>query len=161
MAFSKNPLAIAVVAVSVLGMLASGGCGPRDPAAALKARAQAFWDAKVAKDHARSHAYLEPVWKAKMPLETWITSHGLVEWPRAEVWNVIIRGSKGTACVQYDFVVRGGAVSGESGTAEVGEPWVQVRGVWYKEEVAPLQTPAAPAECGPPPTKSLDTGGSA
>jgi hypothetical protein len=140
---------VPAVAALLAALLLPGCAG--DPQEALQGRAEDYWEARVAKDPARSYAFLEPAWRAEMTLADWTSSHGGVEWPRAVVYRAVVKGNRGTACVQYDYVLRAGALAGETGTVEIGEPWVRVEGVWYKEEVAPFTTPAPPPECGTPP----------
>ena len=125
-------------------LLSLAGCTNASPEE-LRRRAQSFWDAKVAKDYGRSYAYLEPAWRSHLTLEQWIgLSQGVIEWSRAEVKKVTVEGSRGTAIVEYDYVLMDARVVGNKGTKAIAEPWILVDGAWYKKNVPPFKTPSAP-----------------
>jgi hypothetical protein len=138
---SKMRSGVLLIAVALL----CAACGGGDTPDALQKRAQAYWDARVAKDHARAYAYLDPGWRASFSMEQWVGfSQGIIEWTRAEVRRAEVKGRKGSAYVEYDFVIVGGPAAGESGTKVIDEAWILVDGTWYKARVAPFRTPSPP-----------------
>ena len=79
---SKRRLGALLVGAVLLSVACGGGSSPE----ALEKRAQAFWDARVAKDHARAYAYLDPAWRAGFSMEQWAGfSLGIVEVPSCPV----------------------------------------------------------------------------
>ena len=128
-------------------------CAGLPPEEALTARAQAFWDAKVGEDWPRAYAFLEPAWREHTRFEEWI--QGVVAWRSAEVLSVGIKGRSGCARVRYEYEVLTTEAAGEKGVMQVEEPWLLVKGVWYRKEVPrtmkkPMEALGWEFECGTP-----------
>lgn len=120
---------------------------------ALEARVQGFWEAKVGGDWPRAYAYLEPAWREHTSVEEWI--QGIVAWNSAEILSVGVKGRRGCARVRYEYEVLTTEAAGEKGVMQVEEPWLLVKGVWYKKEVPrtmkkPMEALGWDFECGTP-----------
>ena len=127
---------------SVCLVLALNACQPGETAeqtasaakAALHKRAQTFWDAKAITDTVGSYKFLEPEWKAKLGPTEWAGSFGLVKWIEPEVFESKIEGSFAVVAVKFDWEVMDTWAEGSKGDVIFHEYWVNVGGVWYKEE---------------------------
>lgn len=123
-------------------LLALAGCDPMGndgmseeaAKAALFKRAQAFWDAKARTDAEASYRYLEPEWKAKQDPTEWAGTFGLVKWTDPKVVDAKIDGGLAVIAVEFDWEVLDTWAEGSEGNVTFYEYWVNVGGVWYKEE---------------------------
>ena len=102
--------------------------------AALLKRSQTFWDAKAITDTAGSYKFLEPEWKAKLSPAQWTGSFGLVKWIEPKVVDSKIDGSFAVIAVEFDWEVMDTWVEGSKGDVTFYAYWINVGGIWYKEE---------------------------
>lgn len=142
---SRSALGIGLAALLVaatLGCPADEGARMEQAKTDLMRRAQAHWEAKAAGRFEEAYRFLEPELKARVSLQEWQGSLGLVQWSDPEVLDAKVAGNRGIVKIRFDWKLTGTLAEGKEGETEgATELWIRVGDVWYKEEPVPFETP--------------------
>jgi hypothetical protein len=140
---TRSHLALLVVAgaAALVGSAtrASGNESPtRDAAQQLRERAQAYWEARIARSP-RVHEFYAP------PRSAAVSEGGNVQFTAFEIEGVEVRGDDATVEVRVQaHVALPTRVGGATHAAHVHEAWHRVGGAWYKRPVPPGFAPPRP-----------------
>lgn len=119
-------------------LLALAGCaatGPESPAEAVAERAQARWEALLAKDYKKAYTYYSPGYRSAEPLAAFQRRLSIqrVRWTKAEYQGVECQGQ---VChpsfrVTYKYRAPVQGVGTITSARKITEDWVLTDGRWY------------------------------
>jgi hypothetical protein len=103
-----------------------------DPEAGLKARAQAFWEARIKEDYAAQYGLLEPKVRREMSLTNYIQAQGPLQYLEARIEGIQIDEAKGVLTVRTRVRIRHPLLERQPQETVVREAWVKRQGEWYR-----------------------------
>lgn len=119
----------------VVAVLAACSQPPRPPEEVVAERAQARWDAMVARDFKRAWQFYTPGFREKSDPADFSAelSRRPVRWDAAEVTQVSCDESRCSAEVEVEYTAAGapGVLGGMQGRRPVQETWIQIEGDWW------------------------------
>lgn len=132
---SRRSLCVRTILTGLAVTVLASGCatGPATPEDAVRARAQARWDALIGGKLEQAYGYLSPASRALVPFERWRAGiGGMATWKGAKVFSVKCgHPDRCTATIKvtYEPVLRRSAL----GTIEtsVEEVWLLDAGQWW------------------------------
>ena len=102
-------------------------------AGALKARARAFWEAKVKQDYTAQVSFFEPKVKRALSVNDYIKRQGPVQYLEAHVDGVTVEEARGSVTVliliQLKLLQQSAPFKQET---VIHEEWVRRDGEWYR-----------------------------
>ena len=114
----------------------------------LRARAAAFWAARVARDFRAQWELLEPRVKGSTAPEDYSAGRGAVRYLAYQVEDAIVNGPFATVKMRVLAQPATAALAGRRIVPQatlVDDPWIRVGGIWYRrlesEESGPPQEP--------------------
>jgi hypothetical protein len=122
-----------VLALLVQPLAAEEAAPPAGPAAALKERAGAFWEAKVKQDYAAQVSFFEPKLQRTMSVNAYTKLQGPVQYLEAHVEGVKVEEARGFVTVRLLVQVK--VLQQAAPTKQetvVQEEWVRRGGEWYR-----------------------------
>jgi hypothetical protein len=119
------------LALSVLP-LAAQETAKQEPDTGLKARGQAFWEARIREDYAAQYGLLEPKVRRQMSLTNYIQGQGPIQYLEAQIEGVRIDEAKGVLTVRTLIRVKHPLLERQSQQIVVHEEWVKRQGEWYR-----------------------------
>ena len=103
-----------------------------EPEAGLKARGQAFWEARINEDYAAQYGLLEPKVRREMSLTNYIQGQGPLQYLEASIEGVQIDEAKGVLTVRTLIRIRHPLLERQKQQMVVREEWVKRQGEWYR-----------------------------
>jgi hypothetical protein len=123
----------ALVGVALLALpLAAEDTAQVEPDAGLKARGQAFWEARIKEDYAAQYGLLEPKVRREMSLTNYIQAQGPLQYLEARIEGVQIDEAKGVLTVRTRVRIRHLLLDRQTQETVVREAWVKRQGAWYR-----------------------------
>lgn len=108
---------------------------PASPAEAVSARALARWDALVAGDYKKAHAFISPGMRSLLPLDYYraYLEASALHWKAAEVESVECAAQRCEAAIRRTDVYVGSitALVGQETSSKLQESWIQSEGEWW------------------------------
>lgn len=98
----------------------------------LKARGQAFWEARIKEDYAAQYGLLEPKVRRQMSLTNYIQAQGPLQYLEAQIEKVQIDEAKGVLTVRTQIRIRHPLLERQKQQIVVQEEWVKRQGEWYR-----------------------------
>jgi hypothetical protein len=134
---------------------------PAADEAAVKARVEQMWKARVAEDMKTIYDYMSPAFKAAVPLEQFTKGkRAKFQYVSAKVDWVEAHDSQARARVTYSYKENDAAMSKmkpiESSTLE---PWIKAEGSWYIDALVPDVPPPQAEPATEPPKQAASEGG--
>jgi hypothetical protein len=102
------------------------------PEAGLKARGQAFWEARIKEDYAAQYGLLEPKVRREMSLTNYIQAQGPLQYLEARIEGVLIDEAKGILTVRTLIRIKHPLLERQKQEVAVQEEWVKRQGEWYR-----------------------------
>jgi hypothetical protein len=128
----RNPLG-ALVCLALLTLpLAAQETAKAEPEAGLKARGQAFWEARIKEDYAAQYGLLEPKVRRQLSLTNYIQAQGPLQYLEARIEGVQIDEAKGVLTVRTLIRIRYPLLDRQKQEMVVHEEWVKRQGEWYR-----------------------------
>jgi hypothetical protein len=103
-----------------------------EPEAGLKARGQAFWEARVKEDYAGQYALLEPKVRREMSLTNYMQAQGPLQYLEAWIEGVTIDEAKAVLTVRTRVRIKHPLLERRNQELVVREEWVKRQGEWYR-----------------------------
>jgi hypothetical protein len=103
-----------------------------EPEAGLKARGQAFWEARIKEDYAAQYGLLEPKVRREMSLTNYIQAQGPLQYLEARIEGVQIDEAKGVLKVRTLIRIKHLLLERQKQEMVVQEEWVKRQGEWYR-----------------------------
>ena len=123
----------ALVCVSLLTLpLAAQETAKAEPEAGLKARGQAFWEARIKEDYAAQYGLLEPKVRREMSLTNYIQAQGPLQYLEARIEGVQSDEAKGFLTVRTLIRIKHPLLERQKQEMVVQEEWVKRHGEWYR-----------------------------
>jgi hypothetical protein len=119
------------LALSVLP-LAAQETAKQEPDTGLKARGQAFWEARIREDYAAQYGLLEPKVRRQMSLTDYIKVQGPLQYLEARIEGVQIDEAKGVLTVRTLIRIKHPLLERQNQEVVVHEEWVRRHGEWYR-----------------------------
>jgi hypothetical protein len=98
----------------------------------LKARGQAFWEARVKEDFAAQYGLLEPKVRRQMSLVDYIQGQGPLQYLEAQIEAVQIDEAKGILTVRTLVRIKHPLLERQKQPMVLREEWVKRQGEWYR-----------------------------
>jgi len=98
----------------------------------LKARGQAFWEARIKEDYAAQYGLLEPKVRRQMSLTNYIQAQGPLQYLEAQIERVQIDEAKGVLTVRTQIRINHPLLERQKQQLVVQEEWVKRQGEWYR-----------------------------
>jgi hypothetical protein len=122
-----------VVGLALLALpLAAQEATREDPEAGLKARGQAFWEARVQEDYAAQYGLLEPKVRRQMSLTNYIQGQGPLQYLEARIEGVQIDEAQAMLTVRTLIRIKYPPLDQRKQEIVVREQWVKRQGEWYR-----------------------------
>jgi hypothetical protein len=112
--------------------LAAQETAKAEPEAGLKARGQAFWEARIKEDYAAQYGLLEPKVRRQMSLTNYIQAQGPLQYLEARIEGVQIDEAKGVLTVRTLIRIKHPLLERQTQELIVHEAWVKRQGEWYR-----------------------------
>jgi hypothetical protein len=112
--------------------LAAEETATAEPEAGLKARGQAFWEARIKEDYAGQYALLEPKVRRQMSLTNYIQAQGPLQYLEARIEGVTIDEAKAVLTVRTKIRIKHPLLERRNQELVVREEWVKRQGEWYR-----------------------------
>jgi hypothetical protein len=112
--------------------LAAQETATAEPEAGLKARGQAFWEARIKEDYAGQYALLEPKVRRQMSLTNYIQAQGPLQYLEARIEGVTIDEAKAVLTVRTKIRIKHPLLERRNQELVVREEWVKRQGEWYR-----------------------------
>jgi hypothetical protein len=112
--------------------LAAQETGKTEPEAGLKARGQAFWEARIKEDYAAQYGLLEPKVRREMSLTNYIQAQGPLQYLEARIEGVQIDEAQGVLTVRTLIRIKHPLLERQKQEVVVQEEWVKRQGEWYR-----------------------------
>jgi|SRR5882724_5068906 len=123
----------ALVGLALLALpLAAQETAKAEPDAGLKARGQAFWEARIKEDYAAQYGLLEPKVRRQLSLTNYIQAQGPLQYLEARIEGIQIDESKGVLTVRTLIRIRHPLLERQKQEVAVHEEWVKRQGEWYR-----------------------------
>jgi hypothetical protein len=123
----------ALVCVALLTLpLAAQETAKAEPEAGLKARGQAFWEARIKEDYAAQYGLFEPKVRREMSLTNYIQAQGPLQYLEARIEGVQIDEAKGFLTVRTLIRIKHPLLERKKQEIVVQEEWVKRHGEWYR-----------------------------
>jgi hypothetical protein len=103
-----------------------------EPEAGLKARGQAFWEARVKEDYAALYGLLEPKVRRQLSLTDYIQGQGPLRYLEARIEGVQIDEAKAVLTVRTLIRIKHPLLERQKQEMVVQEEWVKRQGEWYR-----------------------------
>jgi hypothetical protein len=130
---SLRALLGALVGMALLALpVAAQEPAQADPEAGLKARAQAFWEARIKEDYAAQYGLLEPKVRREMSLTNYIQAQGPLQYLEALIEGIQIDEAKGVLTVRTLVRIKHPLLDRQKQETVVHEAWVKRQGAWYR-----------------------------
>jgi hypothetical protein len=100
--------------------------------AALQARGQAFWEARITEDYAAQYGLLEPKVRRQMSLTDYIQGQGPLRYLEARIEGVQIDEAKAVLTVRTLIRIKHPLLERQKQEMVVQEEWVKRQGEWYR-----------------------------
>jgi hypothetical protein len=98
----------------------------------LRARGQAFWEARIKEDYAGQYALLEPKVRRQMRLTTSMQAQGPLQYLEARIEGVTIDEAKAVLTVRTRVRIKHPLLERRNQELVVREEWVERQGEWYR-----------------------------
>jgi len=112
----------------------------KDNQDALLEREKGFWKAMEDKDFEATYAYLDPFFRARVPLQRYLSMMGKIKYDASEVESVSIDGPRAEVVAKikasipaFKAPTTGETLSQPEREASVKSHWLWVDGNWYRE----------------------------
>jgi len=112
----------------------------KDNQDALREREKGFWKAMEDKDFEATYAYLDPFFRARVPLQRYLSMMGKIKYDASEVESVSIDGPRAEVVAKikasipaFKAPTTGETLSQPEREASVKSHWLWVDGNWYRE----------------------------
>jgi hypothetical protein len=112
--------------------LAAQETAKAEPEAGLKARGQAFWEARITEDYAGQYALLEPKVRRQLTLTTYMQAQGPLQYLEARIEGVTIDEAKAVLTVRTRVRIKHPLLERRNQELVVREEWVKRQGEWYR-----------------------------
>ena len=112
--------------------LAAENRAKAEPEGDLKARGQAFWEARIKEDYAGQYDLLEPKVRRQMSLTTYMQAQGPLQYLEARVEGVHIDEAKGILMVRTRIRIKHPLLERQPQEIVVQDAWVKRQGEWYR-----------------------------
>jgi hypothetical protein len=123
----------ALVCVALLALpLAAEELAKATPEVGLKARGQAFWEARVKEDYAAQYGLLEPKVRRQLSLTDYIQAQGPLQYLEAHIEGVTIDEAKAVLTVRTLIRIKYPPLDQRKQEMVVKEEWVKRQGEWYR-----------------------------
>lgn len=103
-----------------------------EPEAGLKARGQAFWEARIKEDYAAQYNLLEPKVQRQMTLTNYIQTQGPLQYLEARIEGVKIDEARAVLTVRTIVRIKYPPLDKQTQGMIVREEWVKRQGEWYR-----------------------------
>jgi hypothetical protein len=103
-----------------------------EPEPGLKARGQAFWEARIREDYAAQYGLLEPKVRRQMSLINYIQAQGPLQYLEARIEGIQIDEAKGVLTVRTLIRMKYPLLEHQRREVIVHEAWVKRQGEWYR-----------------------------
>jgi hypothetical protein len=113
-------------------LLTAEETAPAEPEAGLKARGQAFWEARIKEDYAGQYALLEPKVRRQMSLTNYMQAQGPLQYLEARIEGVTIDEAKAVLTVRTRIRIKHPLLERRNQELVVREEWVKRQGEWYR-----------------------------
>jgi hypothetical protein len=112
--------------------LAAQETATAEPEAGVKARGQAFWEARIKEDYAGQYALLEPKVRRQMSLTNYMQAQGPLQYLEARIEGVTIDEAKAVLTVRTRVRIKHPLLERRNQELVVREEWVKRQGEWYR-----------------------------
>jgi hypothetical protein len=112
--------------------LAAEELAKAEPDVGLKARGQAFWEARIKEDHAAQYGLLEPKVRRQMSLTDYIKAQGPLQYLEAHIEGVTIDEASGVLTVRTRIQIKYPPLDRQTQEIFIREEWVKRQGQWYR-----------------------------
>jgi hypothetical protein len=103
-----------------------------EPDVGLKARGQAFWEARIKEDYAAQFSLLEPKVRRQMSVNDYIKAQGPLQYLEARIEGVKIDEAKAVLTVRTLIRIKYPPLDQRKQEIVVREEWVKRQGEWYR-----------------------------
>ena len=131
----RRPRALlgALLCLALLALpLAAEEIAKAEPDVGLKARGQAFWEARIKEDYAAQYGLLEPKVRRQMSLTDYIKAQGPLQYLEARIEGVKIDEAKAVLTVRTLIRIKYPPLDQRKQEIVVREEWVKRQGEWYR-----------------------------
>jgi hypothetical protein len=131
----RRPRALlgALLCLALLALpLAAEEIAKAEPDVGLKARGQAFWEARIKEDYAAQYGLLEPKVRRQMSLTDYIKVQGPLQYREARIEGVKIDEAKAVLTVRTLIQIKYPPLDQRKQEIIVREEWVKRQGEWYR-----------------------------
>jgi hypothetical protein len=125
-------LGLLVCLVVLAGPLAAENMAKAAPGERLKARGQAFWEARIQEDYAGQYGLLEPKVRRQMSLTNYIQAQGPLQYLEARIEGLTVDEAKAVLTVRTRIRIRHPLLERQPQEVVVYEEWVKRQGEWYR-----------------------------
>ena len=112
--------------------LAAEEIAKAEPDVGLKARGQAFWEARIKEDYAAQYGLLEPKVRRQLSLTDYLKAQGPVHYLEARIEGVKIDEAKAVLTVRTLIQIKYPPLDQRKQEIVVREAWVKRQGEWYR-----------------------------
>jgi hypothetical protein len=131
----RRPRALlgALLCLAVLALpLAAEELAKAEPEVGLKARGQAFWEARIKEDYAAQYSLLEPKVRRQISVNDYIKVQGPLQYLEARIEGVEIDEAKAVLTVRTLIRIKYPPLDQRKQEIVVREEWVKRQGEWYR-----------------------------
>jgi hypothetical protein len=131
----RRPRALlgALLCLALLALpLAAEEIAKAEPDVGLKARGQAFWEARIKEDYAAQYGLLEPKVRRQLGLTDYIKVQGPLQYLEARIEGVKIDEAKAVLTVRTMIRIKYPPLDQRKQEIVVREEWVKRQGEWYR-----------------------------
>jgi hypothetical protein len=131
----RRPRALlgALLCLALLALpLAAEEIAKAKPDAGLKARGQAFWEARIKEDYAAQYGLLEPKVQRQLSLTDYMKVQGPLQYLEARIEGVQIDEAKAVLTVRTLIRIKYPPLDQRKQEIVVREEWVKRQGEWYR-----------------------------
>jgi hypothetical protein len=123
----------ALLSLALLALpLAAEEIAKAEPDVGLKARGQAFWQARIKEDYAAQYGLLEPKVQRQLSLTDYIKVQGPLQYLEARIEGVKIDEAKAVLTVRTLIRIKYPPLDQRKQEIVVREEWVKRQGEWYR-----------------------------
>jgi hypothetical protein len=131
----RRPWALlgALLCLALLALpLAAEEIAKAEPDVGLKARGQAFWEARIKEDYAAQYGLLEPKVQRQLSLTDYMKVQGPLQYLEARIEGVTIDEAKAVLTVRTLIRIKYPPLDQRTQEIVVREEWVKRQGSWYR-----------------------------
>ena len=131
----RRPRALlgALLCLALLALpLAAEEIAKAEPDVDLKARGQAFWEARIKEDYAAQYGLLEPKVRRQLGLTDYMKVQGPLQYLEARIEGVKIDEAKAVLTVRTLIQIKYPPLDQRKQEIVVREEWVKRQGEWYR-----------------------------